>query len=242
MISVAIPSFNEEKYLERTVSTVLQAAQEAGNITLDVIIVNDGSADRTVEVIEGLQIDNPSIRVVTHEENEGLGKSIRDAIQIAKYPKFCFVPGDNDVSKEMLVALFLKREKADLIMTFFLNKEVRGRTRNILSSLFQWIYMGTFNIYVQYLNCPGMYSTEKVQSLGLKSDRISIVAEMNTKMLCTGCTYLEIPGYMQTGLDQSKSLSFSNFLEVIRTYLFICYEIKFKNKSTFGNKPKRICE
>jgi glycosyltransferase involved in cell wall biosynthesis len=242
MISVAIPCLNEEKYLERTVNTVLQAAEEAGNFSLDIIIVNDGSTDRTAEVIESLQTKHPSIQSVAHVENEGLGKSIRDAILAAKYPNFCFVPGDNDVSKKMLVTLFLKREKADLIMTFFLNKEVRGRARNILSSLFQWVYMGTFNIYVQYLNCPGMYSTQKVRGLDLKSDRISIIAEMNTKMLCTGCTYLEIPGYMQTGLDQSQSLTFSNFLEVVRTYIFMCYEIKFKKKSMFGNKPKRICE
>jgi glycosyltransferase involved in cell wall biosynthesis len=242
MISVAIPSLNEEKYLETTVNTVLRAAEEAGNLCLDIIIVNDGSTDRTAEVIARLQTEHPSIQTVTHAGNKGLGKSIRDAIVVAKYPKFCFVPGDNDVSKEMLVTLFSKREKADLIMTFFLNKEIRGRTRNILSSLFQWIYMGTFNIYVQYLNCPGMYSTETVRGLGLKSDRISIVAEMNTKMLCTSCTYLEIPGYMQTGLDQSKSLTFYNFLEVVQTYFFICYEIKFKNKSMFGHRAKRICE
>jgi glycosyltransferase involved in cell wall biosynthesis len=242
MISVTIPCLNEEKNLERTVNTVFQAAVEAGNFSLDIIIVNDGSTDRTAEVIASLQAEHPSIQAVTHVGNKGLGKSIRDAILVAKYPKFCFVPGDNDVPKEMLVTLFSKREKADLILTFFLNKEHRGRTRNILSSLFQWIYMGTFNIYVQYLNCPGMYSTEKVRGLGLKSDRMSIVAEMNTKMLCTGCTYLEIPGYMQTGLEQSQSLTCYNFLEVVQTYIFICYEIKFKKKSMFGNKPKRICE
>jgi glycosyltransferase involved in cell wall biosynthesis len=241
MISVAIPSLNEEKYLESTVKTVLSAAKDAGDLDLDIIIVNDGSTDRTQEIIENLQTKYSFIQTVNHVGNEGLGKSIRDAIQLAKYPKFCFVPGDNDVSHEMLVTLFLKRDQADLLLTFFLNKEIRGRVRNILSSLFQWIYMGTFNIYVQYLNCPGMYLTEKLRTLGLKSDRISIVAEMNTKMLCTGCTYLEIPGYMQTGLDQSQSLTFNNFLEVLGTFVFIFFEIKIKNRSMFNKNPKRIC-
>ena len=59
MISVTIPCLNEEKNLERTVNTVFQAAEEAGNFSLDIIIVNDGSTDRTAEVIASLQAEHP---------------------------------------------------------------------------------------------------------------------------------------------------------------------------------------
>ena len=242
MVSVAICCYNEEKGLSATLDTVLLAADEAKLSSIDLIIVDDGSTDRTAEVTQQLKEKYPFVRVLQHSSNEGLGKSIRDAMEMAKYGKLCFVPGDNDMSRQMIRDLFIHRDKADVLITYFVNKEFRGKIRNIISTLYQWFYMCVFNTHVLYLNGPGLYPTEKTRKLNLKSNRNSIHAELHVKLLCSGCSFYEVPGYMQTGLEGTNSLSWLNFFEVIKMYLWLIYEIKFKKRSFYDKRPIRIIE
>jgi glycosyltransferase involved in cell wall biosynthesis len=242
MVSVGICCYNEEKYLSITVDTVLRAAEEAGISDIDLIIVNDGSTDRTAEVIEQLKEKYPFIRPLHHGGNEGLGKSIRGAMEMANYDKLCFIPGDNDMSLQMIRDLFINRDKADVLITYFVNKEFRGKVRNIVSTLYQWFYMCVFNTYVLYLNGPGLYPTQKIRKLNLKSNRMSIHAELHVKLLCSGCTFYEVPGYMQTGLEGTYSLTWKNFFEVIKMYLWMVYEVKFKTRSFYNKTPVRIVD
>lgn len=240
MVTVVVPVFNEERYVRETALTIAKAAEEAGNPPLDVIIVNDGSTDRTGEIIWELEQEFPFVRSIHHTENLGIGVSIRESIQIAKYPKFMFVPGDNDMPQHVIRDLFMLRDKADIIMIYILNKEIRGRTRTVISVLYGLIYMIVFNIFVQYIHGPCIYPTEKIRKLNLKSKRFSILSEMNVKLLCSGCTFYEIPGYIQTGAEGSTALSLKNLMEVIIAFFRLVWEVKFHNRLCFDKRPIRI--
>ncbi len=240
MITVVIPAFNEENFLKKTVYNIVKASQDAGNVSLDIIIVNDGSTDRTHEIIQEVEQKFTFVRSIHHSKNTGLGSCIKEAIQLAKYPKFMFLPGDNDIPQNIIKNLFMLRDKASLVIVYILNREIRGRRRTLLSILFGSIYMIVFNIFVQYIQGPGLYSTKKLKKLNIKSNRFSITPEINLKMLRSGSTFYEIPGYIQTGKEGSTALTVRNLIEIVISFFRLFWEIYFHKRSFYNKKQNRI--
>jgi len=240
MITVFVPAFNEAENIQDTVQSILTAGKAAGDIPLEIIVVNDGSSDNTWQILGELSKKIPNLRPINNEVNLGVGQSLRKALALAQHEKFLIVPGDNDLSQDLITNLFKNASKADLIMSYFLNREVRGVRRNIISNIFGSIYMITFSIFVQYINGPCVYPTKMMRALDLKSNRFSIVVETTIKLLRSGCTYYEVPGYMQKGLAGSTSLSFRNLTEVIFSYFRLVKEVVLCGKGRFDKVPRRI--
>jgi dolichol-phosphate mannosyltransferase len=67
-LSVVVPCYNEENTLEPCISRVLAIADE--NLSIEIIIVNDCSSDRTLQIALGLERRHPEIRVISHERTE----------------------------------------------------------------------------------------------------------------------------------------------------------------------------
>lgn len=75
-LSLVMPAFNEE----RTIATALERCL-AEPFVLEVIVVDDGSTDKTVSIVEG--INDPRIRIIQHSHNQGKGAAIRTGITAA---------------------------------------------------------------------------------------------------------------------------------------------------------------
>ncbi len=239
MISVFVPCLNEEKNIRDTVASVYTASKGA-SLPVEIIVVNDGSTDQTQAVVESIMKDHAEVRLINNEENLGMGESLRKALQAAQYDKFLIVPGDNDMAPELIETMFKAAPRADMVIAYFINREVRGVRRNVISVVFASIYMITFGIFVQYINGPCVYPTAKLRSLDLKANRFSIVVEATVKLLKMGSTYTEVAGYMQKGLAGSTSLSGRNLMEVLRSYIRLVMEIRFIDRAKFNRNPTRI--
>jgi cellulose synthase/poly-beta-1,6-N-acetylglucosamine synthase-like glycosyltransferase len=78
-VTVLIPAFNEERVIERSVRQVLQSE----NVQLEVIVIDDGSRDRTGEVVRQSFGDNPRVRLV-QLENGGKARALNHGLELAK--------------------------------------------------------------------------------------------------------------------------------------------------------------
>jgi len=240
LITIFVPAFNEAGNIAATIDTVFGAAHKAQREDLEIIVVNDGSTDSTGSVVRELASQRACVKLIEFQANRGLGAGFRAALAAARGDRFLIVPGDNDMSEDLLVALFQNAERADMILSYFVNKEERGVARNVVSLLFGAIYMITFGIFVQYINGPCVYPTGRLRDLSLKADRFSIVVEVTIKLLCSGATYYEVAGYMQNGLAGSTSLSLRNLVEVVKSYVRLVYEIKVVRRSDYSQRPRRV--
>ena len=73
LISVIIPAYNGEKYVERAVTSVLKQRIDAVDIEkVQIIVVDDGSKDRTLSIAQSIAVSHPNITVV-HQDNKGEG-------------------------------------------------------------------------------------------------------------------------------------------------------------------------
>lgn len=240
MITVVILAYNEEKCLEQTAAAIIGAAAGAGQIPLDIIIINDGSRDRTAQIIRDLEKRFAFVRSIHHKENKGPGVGVKEAICTALYPKFIVTPGDNDLSPELLTSLFTNKDKADLVMAYYLNMGDRGWCRSRLSEFYTFIYRAAFNIPIHYINSPCLYPTDELRRISIRSDRFGYSAEMTVKLLRKGRTFYQVGGRRYIDSTPSRAISWKNFKEVADVFYNLVWEVHWTGRRQFNRRPVEI--
>lgn len=77
-LTITVPCFNSEKYLKRCLDSLL-----AGGDDVEIIVVNDGSTDRTGEIADSYARWFPEIVKVVHKENGGHGSGVNMGLELA---------------------------------------------------------------------------------------------------------------------------------------------------------------
>ncbi len=115
ILSVAVPSYNVEKYLEKCLNSF---ADTRMNETLEVLIVNDGSTDNTEVIANRYVKEYPKIFKLINKKNGGHGSAVNAGIENATGKYFRIVDGDDWVVTDNLVKLLeiLKKSDADLVV------------------------------------------------------------------------------------------------------------------------------
>ncbi len=80
-LSIVIPCYNEERTLRKAVARVV--ATDIGEVSKEILIVDDGSADNSVEIINALEKEHEEIVALFHEQNMGKGAALKTAIAAA---------------------------------------------------------------------------------------------------------------------------------------------------------------
>src|SRR4026208_661884 len=103
-LSIFFPAYNDSGTIASLVITALRTARE---LTPDheVIVVNDGSADKTAEILDELARTYPQVRVVHHETNRGYGGALRTGFASATKDLIAYTDGDAQDDPSELAAL-----------------------------------------------------------------------------------------------------------------------------------------
>lgn len=114
-ISILIPVFNMEKYLPRCLNTVMEQKFDG---TFEVICVNDGSTDKSGEILEEFSNRYPEIKVI-NQKNQGLGATRLSAINVAQGEYIGFVDSDDCIGEDYFQKLYTaaKNHNADVATT-----------------------------------------------------------------------------------------------------------------------------
>ncbi len=113
-VSVIIPVYNVEKYLERCIKSLQNQTLE----DIEIILVDDSSTDSSLEICEKMAKEDTRIKVI-HKENQGAGLARNTALKEATGKYIGFLDSDDFVEPDMFKILYEKAEEygSDLVMS-----------------------------------------------------------------------------------------------------------------------------
>jgi glycosyltransferase involved in cell wall biosynthesis len=113
-LSIVIPAYNEANNLERTAEHVATIAEGLG-MDYEIIVVNDGSIDKTEEVAHQLEMRLPNFRLVGHKPNRGYGGALKAGYAAAIKEWIAIFPADGQFDFSEIQQLLAKTGEAELI-------------------------------------------------------------------------------------------------------------------------------
>jgi glycosyltransferase involved in cell wall biosynthesis len=120
-LSIVIPAYNEEANVESSLNEVSAVAQALG-IEHEIILVNDGSTDRTGEVARALTDRIPNLQVVEHYPNRGYGGALKAGFRAASKELITFFPSDKQFDFNEVEQLLARANEADIVCGYRANR------------------------------------------------------------------------------------------------------------------------
>ena len=172
MVSVVVPIYNEEELVVKFHEAVA-SAMESARTQWEVVYVNDGSTDSSLELLRGLQALDPHVVVVELSRNWGHMGAISAGLQTAHGAAVILMDGDFQDPPEVLPQLIDSwRDGAEVVVAV---RRSRQESRKLLAALFPLFYrvMGTLSDYPIPLNAGifSLMSRKAVDSVNALGER-----------------------------------------------------------------------
>jgi glycosyltransferase involved in cell wall biosynthesis len=240
-LSIFIPAYNEEANLLPTVRELCAALERTSLDDYEIIVVNDGSSDRTRDVAEDLSRKNPRIRVIHNPINLGLAKTYRIGALAARFEYVGWIPADNGFPTASLEQWFAPLGNADIIKVYLMNPEVRNLGRRIVSRAYTETMNALFGLELKYYNGIQIYRRELIQNIDTSANGFSLLSEIIVKLVASGNSYIEVGVHMQERVQgESKAVSVQNILDVISTVTRLFWQIKILNRKRYSSPVLKV--
>jgi|SRR5579862_4961865 len=222
-ISFFCPAYNDEDNLAGVVAAADALLQAAAN-EYEIIIVEDGSPDRTAAVADELARRYKKVIVIHHAENRGYGAALKSGFRRARFENVAYTDGDHQFDvRELTKMIPLILNGAELVTGYRTNRVV-SRRRLMQSRMFNALINRLFGLHVRDVNCAlKMYKKTLLDSMAIESDSAFIDAEIFIKAAARGCR-LEQVGVTHYPRRHGKASSarigvvMSTLADIIRYY------------------------
>ena len=121
-LSVVVPAYNEEANVATAVERVSEVAQSL-DMEYEIIVVNDGSRDRTGDIVREMQTRVAHIKLVEHFPNRGYGGALKAGFAAAQYDWIAFTASDNQFDFAEIGLLLARSAEADVVSGYRANRQ-----------------------------------------------------------------------------------------------------------------------
>jgi glycosyltransferase involved in cell wall biosynthesis len=236
-LSVMMPAFNEERTIEIILGHVLERP-EVG----EVIVVDDGSTDRTWEILSSVAAGDPRVRPLRQETNQGKGAALRRAIGELRMPFALVQDADLEYDPRDYPSLLepLLEGRADVVYG------TRGFAGQTAFSF--WFVMGNkgvtlmtnllFDCYISDMETGyKVLRSDLWRRLNLQGNRFDIEPDITARALRLGYRIHEVPiHYYARSRDEGKKLTWMDGMRAFGTLLRLRFS---SDDRLFGSSPDR---
>ena len=125
LVSFIIPAYNAADTIERCLNSIV--TQSWGDMSYEIIVIDDASTDDTCDVVAAYQSKHPNITLLKQPENHRQGAARNRGVKIAKGEYVCFVDSDDAVTEGIVSAIRLAKEKqTDMTILHYANANENG--------------------------------------------------------------------------------------------------------------------
>lgn len=184
-LSIVIPAFNEEASLAAVVEDCRAAAARLAHRS-QIVVVDDGSADRTGAIADGLE----GIEVVHHPQNRGFGAAFRSGIEAARLEFVSLVPADGQFHAADLEPLAALIDRCDIAVGY---RTDRGDPplRRINTMVLRFVMNLAFGLRLRDINWVKLYRRAVFETVRPEFGGIGIDAEILVRARAAGFRFRE---------------------------------------------------
>ena len=177
LLSIAVPCYNSEAYMEHCVETLL-----FGGDAVEILIIDDGSKDRTGEIADRLQKEHPTIIRVIHQENGGHGEAVNTGLAHATGAYFKVVDSDDWVNEKaysqilnLLEGIVKEEIQLDMLISNFVYEKQGVKRKKVMryhraiprDEIITWNEVRGFTKWQYILMHSVIYRTQLLKDCGL---------------------------------------------------------------------------
>lgn len=234
-ISVLMPALNEAKNIKAAVTNTLASFDDL-KIKGEVVVINDGSTDKTAAIVEKLMKTDNRIAIIHHDTPKGIGASFWDAVDKAEGDSVIMMPGDNENDPWEIFRYVKLLDHVDIVIPFVFNKEIRSLFRNALSFVYRFIINTTFLVNFNYTNGTVLYRKSVLQTLTNRNTGFFFQTDILVRLVKKDYLFAEVPYRLELRKGGvAKAVSFPSFIQVAKGYLRLVKDFYF-TKQKEGDK------
>jgi glycosyltransferase involved in cell wall biosynthesis len=190
-ISVVLPAYNEEAIIKKTVTMVARALRNWTD-DFEIVVVNDGSKDKTQAIVEQIVQGEPHLCLRNHPENRGYGSALVTGFRAAQKDLVFFMDSDGQFDISDLAGFFPLIEKYDAVFGY---RDPRQDPwmRKVNAWGWKQLVHFVFGIRMRDIDCAfKLYHADFFQTLNLETRGAMINTEIIYKFKRGGYTYAEV--------------------------------------------------
>ena len=201
LISIIIPIFNASNFIEKTIENLIE--QE---VDKEIILINDGSTDNSLDVIKKIENKYRCIRVI-NQNNKGVSAARNSGIASAKGDYLLFIDSDDLLEKEALKKLLSKYQTFDCDLILSSYKIIYDN--NCIIDTFKYLDSGLYNIDSFLSKYYTLFSTRILHCIGTKLYKKSIIDKYKIRFN-ESLAYYEDINFCLSYLKRTKTLYYIN--------------------------------
>ena len=214
-ISVFFPCYNEQDNVTATVEKSLKVLTEL-NADFEVIIVNDGSTDKTAQKADALAEKHTEVKVVHHPQNLGYGSALQSGFKAAAKKLVFYTDGDGQFDIAELPKLLPLIEKYDIVSCYRINRQ-DPLLRKINGWCWTKLVCLLFRMKIRDIDCAfKLYKKEIFDNISLSSTGALIDTEVLARATRKGYTVTQLPVHHYPRLSGSQTGA--NLRVIIRAF------------------------
>lgn len=191
-ISAILPALNEQENIRDAVLS-LERFLKANFSDYEVIAIDDGSIDRTGEILEDLRRSLPFLRVIRHKKNLGYGASLSEAFAIAAKEYVFYTDSDLQFDVSEISLLLPLAEKYDIVVGYR-HKRCDPFLRIILAWGYNFLARRLFGLRIRDIDCAfKLFRRRVLDAIEIKSRNFFVNTEIMAKARYRGFTCIEVP-------------------------------------------------
>jgi glycosyltransferase involved in cell wall biosynthesis len=192
-LSVVLPAYNEEAVIAETVAQCVDALSILAP-DYEIIIVDDGSRDRTGEIADQLAAANPFIRVVHNRPNRGYGGALMAGFDAASKELAFFMDSDGQFDIRDIARLLPLREQGYLAVLGYREHRQDPFFRLVNAGGWNLLVSLLFGLRVRDVDCAfKLYDTALIRLCNVHAEGAMVSTEMLVKLSKLGVKYIQVP-------------------------------------------------
>lgn len=186
-MSCTILAYNEEETLAEAVADVHRGLSGLGDREFEIILVDDGSTDRTVEIARELEAEYDVLRLIRHGRNLGPGSAILTGIRNSRHEVICFHAADQQLDFAEVSRFIPLLDDCDIVIGSRSGRPDYTRARLLTSHVYIALVHRLFGLHdYDDFNFLYLYRRELFDDMPIGSDGVFMCTEIFVRALAAG--------------------------------------------------------